>query len=639
MAAFRALLFSLFDRLSRSQKRVLLLAIDVICAPLALLLAVSVVYSAVPTVPFVERMALQFAVVTLLATVTSLALGLHRVQLKAYESRAILNTAFASVLLTLGFGLSLAQFGPFFPGTGVVLFGLMAFLLSVTTRVLLLHLLQWVLRLGQPRKRVLIYGAGNTGVQLAAALRAHQSIMPVAFVDDNAALHGMSVAGLRVHGSDRITQIARRFDVDRVILAMPSVPAPRLAQVARRMGEIGLQVMSVPSFAQLIGEEALVDSLTPVVPGRFLNRRQIDGVLAPAAGAYAGRVVLVSGAGGSVGSELCRQLLALRPRRLVLFDVSEIALYSIDRELRELNEGLDIEIVPVLGSATDARMARMVMRDNAVEVVVHAAAYKHVPLVEANPIAGLANNVLGTRTMGDAANEAGVKRFVLVSTDKAVRPTNIMGASKRLAELVIQDLAKRSSGCVFSIVRFGNVLGSSGSVVPLFKEQIARGGPVTLTHDDVTRYFMTIAEAVKLILLAGSFADPAEGSGGDVYVLDMGKPVRIRDLAVQMIEAAGCSVRDHANPNGDIEITVIGLRPGEKLHEELLIGEGLLTTPHPKILRAEERSLTELKMAAALRALRSAVAVGDADAARSVVSDYVEEYHGPTVPPQVAALP
>jgi FlaA1/EpsC-like NDP-sugar epimerase len=254
-----------------------------------------------------------------------------------------------------------------------------------------------------------------------------------------------------------------------------------------------------------------------------------------------------------------------------------------------------------------------------------------VPLVEMNPIAGLANNVLGTRTLADAANEAGVERFILISTDKAVRPTNVMGASKRLAELVIQDLAKRSKNTVFSMVRFGNVLGSSGSVIPLFKEQIARGGPVTLTHEDVTRYFMTIAEAARLVLLAGSFAEGSSSRGGDVFVLDMGQPVKIRDLATQMITAAGYAVKDAANLDGDIEILVTGLRPGEKLHEELLIGEGLLTTPHSKILRAREAGLSELEMASALRALRSAVAVGDADAARRVVRDWVEGYQPPAV--------
>jgi FlaA1/EpsC-like NDP-sugar epimerase len=267
-----------------------------------------------------------------------------------------------------------------------------------------------------------------------------------------------------------------------------------------------------------------------------------------------------------------------------------------------------------------------VINQYAIDVVFHAAAYKHVPLVEINPLAGLANNVLGTRTIAEVSHEAGVGRFILVSSDKAVRPTNVMGASKRLAELVIQDLAKRSRGTVFSMVRFGNVLGSSGSVIPLFKEQIAKGGPVTLTHEDVTRYFMTISEAAQLVLLAGSFSDTQTSRGGDVFVLDMGKPVKIRDVAVQMIHAAGYSVRDDRNPDGDIEIQVTGLRPGEKLYEELLIGAGLLTTPHSKIMRAREESLSELEMASALRELRSAVAVGDEDAARGVIVRWVNGY-------------
>jgi FlaA1/EpsC-like NDP-sugar epimerase len=353
--------------------------------------------------------------------------------------------------------------------------------------------------------------------------------------------------------------------------------------------------------------------------------------------------VLVTGAGGSVGSELCRQLLLHRPRRIVLFEVSEIALYTMDRDLLDRAEGTGVEVISVLGTVTDARMVRAAMTDHAIQVVFHAAAYKHVPLVEANPIAGVANNVLGTRILADAAHDCGVERFILISTDKAVRPTNVMGASKRLAEMVIQDLAKRTTGTLFSMVRFGNVLGSSGSVIPLFKEQIAKGGPVTLTHEDVTRYFMTISEAVRLVLLAGSFADADGSRGGDVFVLDMGKPVKIRDLATQMIEAAGYTVRSDAHPDGDIDIQVIGLRPGEKLHEELLIGEGLLTTPHPKILRAREQGLTELQMASALRGLRTAVAQGDGNAARAVITTYVEGYQ-PAAPageanPQRAASP
>lgn len=626
MAKLRTLLFVFVERLSGQQKRLVLLLVDAAVAVLALGLAAAVAYGIGFSQPLFGRIGWLFATAAVAAMVWSAALGMHKVKLNAYESQAILRTGIVAALVTVTLALTVRMVGPYFLTQGVVLFGTLFFLLSVAARVGMLHALLWVLRFGHPKKRVLIYGAGNTGVQLHAALRAHHSIQPVGFIDDNAALHGMSMAGLRIWSSDRIANLVRDLQVDRVILAMPSVSAPKLAQIARRLQAMGLVVMSVPSFAQLIGEEALVDTLTPVEPGRFLGRKQEDEALQPGAEAYAGRVVLVSGAGGSVGSELCRQVLTMRPRRLVLFEMSEIALYLVDRELRELAEGSDVEIVPVLGSTTDSRLSRIVMKDHGVEVVLHAAAYKHVPLVEANPLAGLANNVLGTRTLADAAIEAQVKRFVLVSTDKAVHPTSVMGASKRLAELVIQDMAKRSAGTEFSIVRFGNVLGSSGSVVPLFKEQIERGGPVTLTHEDVTRFFMTITEAAKLVLLAGSFEDPSRDCAGEVYVLDMGKPMRIRDLAVQMIESAGYSVRDEFNPGGDIEIVTVGLRPGEKLHEELLIGEGLLTTPHPKILRAEEASLSELQMAAGLRALHAAIAKGDAEAARKVIADCVEGY-------------
>lgn len=629
MPFLRSPLFDLVNRLSRSQKRLYLLLLDVLLAPIALLLASSVLYSALPSISVTWSMLPIIVIAGFLAAMSSLLLGMPSIKLNAYESRGILRTGAMSLLVTVCLALIIGLTELKFARLGVILFGLFFFLMSVAARIAMLHMLLWVLRAGQPRRRVLIYGAGNTGMQLIAALRAHDSIMPVAFVDDNPSLQSMTVAGLRIYASDNIAQLVTNLEVDRVLLAMPSVSAPKLAQIARRLQAIGLTVMSVPSFAQLVGVEQLVEALTPVEPGRFLGREQVESALPEGAETYLGRTVLVTGAGGSVGSELCRQLLSSRPKCLVLFEVSEIALYTIERELIELASRTDTKIVAVLGSVTDSRMTRMVMSEHQVEIVFHAAAYKHVPLVEANPIAGLANNVLGTRTLGDAASEAGVLKFVLISTDKAVRPTNVMGASKRLAELVVQDLAKRSQGTVFSMVRFGNVLGSSGSVIPLFREQIARGGPITLTHEDITRYFMTIAEAARLVLLAGSFADAAQEKGSDVFVLDMGKPVKIRDLARQMIEAEGYTVRDDAKPDGDIEISVTGLRPGEKLHEELLIGEGLLTTPHPKILRAQERSLSELEMATALRTLQSAISLGAEPAAREVIHRYVEGYRPP----------
>jgi len=626
MMKTRSLLFALVNRLTRGQKRLFLFLTDFIVAPVALLIAVVVVFNGLPSLTMLSDIAFFFPLLSLFAAVASVMLRMSSIKLNAYESDEIVRTGNMALSVTLAFGLVVGLTPALFPRPGIILFGLFFFLLSVSTRIAMLHALLWILRTDSSRRRVLIYGAGNTGTQLAAALRTHNDILPVAFVDDSPGLRSMHVAGLRVYGPDQIVKLVANLEVERVLLAMPSMPVPKLAQIAKRFQDIGLTVMSVPSFAQLAGVEQIADSLTPVEPSKFLGRIQVDSPLPMGGEEYRGSRILVTGAGGSVGSELCRQLLPMRPSCIVLFDVSELALYTIERELSDAVKGTGITIIAVLGSVTDSRMARAVISEHKIEIVFHAAAYKHVPLVEANPIAGLSNNVLGTRTLGDAANEGGVRKFILISTDKAVRPTNVMGASKRLAELVVQDLAKRSGGTIFSIVRFGNVLGSSGSVIPLFREQIALGGPVTLTHEDVTRYFMTIAEAARLLLLAGSFADGSGSRGGDVFVLDMGKPVKIRDLARQMIEAAGYSYRDRSHPDGDIEIVITGLRPGEKLHEELLIGEGLLTTPNSKILRAKEHSLTELEMASALRALRTAVATGSPEAARAVIYSHVEGY-------------
>ncbi|NIY97344.1 polysaccharide biosynthesis protein, partial [Salipiger sp. HF18] len=357
--------------------------------------------------------------------------------------------------------------------------------------------------------------------------------------------------------------------------------------------------------------------VSPVSLDDLLGRNRLEAELPGVSHAYSGRRILVTGAGGSIGSELCRQLIACKPDCVVLVDHSELGLYNIDKELRDIAHGMTI--VPILGSVLNEQLMAEIMQEHRIEVVLHAAAYKHLPLVECNVLSGLNNNVIGTKVLADIAREAGVERFILVSSDKAVRPTNVMGASKRLAELVVQDLATRSAGTRFSMVRFGNVLGSSGSVIPLFEEQIARGGPVTLTDPKVTRYFMTVSEAARLVLLAGSFA-----RGGDVFVLDMGDPVPIKKLARQMIEGAGYTVRDAKHPDGDIEIEITGLRRGEKLHEELLISPDMLTTPHHKILRAQESYLSEFEIATALKDLRSAIAGLDEDMARSVIARWVE---------------
>ncbi|MCB6178033.1 polysaccharide biosynthesis protein [Rhodobacter sp. Har01] len=520
-----------------------------------------------------------------------------------------------AAIVTLALALMVRGIGLDFPLVGLLVFALLLHLGALGARLALLGLLRWALRTGRPLTRVLIYGAGSTGLQLASALRSHARIAVYGFIDDDPALAGQRLGGLPIHPPERLVQAVRSHDITRVILAMPSVSAPKKAQLGHRLRHLGLEVQALPSFAQLVGTERMMDTLTALPPNQFLGRESRGEGLPDCSDTYGWRTILVSGAGGSIGSELCRQLLACRPRKLVLFELSEAALYQIDRELGDLNTEGWTEIVAVLGNVADAGAVQRALQDHGVEIVVHAAAYKHVPLVEANPLAGLENNVIGTRILAEASRQAGVERFILVSSDKAVRPANVMGASKRLAEMVVQDLARRAPATRFAIVRFGNVLGSSGSVIPLFKEQIARGGPVTLTDEAVTRYFMTLEEASRLVLLAGAL----EGEGAaaaDVFVLDMGAPVRIRHLAEQLIHAAGYSVRDGQNPGGDIEIRVTGLRPGEKLHEELLIGDRLLPTPHARILRARESVPSALEVAAALQELHRCAAAGKADAAR-----------------------
>ncbi|SEK06420.1 NDP-sugar epimerase, includes UDP-GlcNAc-inverting 4,6-dehydratase FlaA1 and capsular polysaccharide biosynthesis protein EpsC [Cribrihabitans marinus] len=614
-------MLSIVNALSRKQKVRIFLGIDLLLVPLALFFTFSVqslpdsalgtLRGYLPILPYLM----------LAAGLLSKKLGLPQIQLKAYEQNAIGLSALLATVLALLSALLARVAGIDMPPGTYVIFGISYFMFSAASRMVLYRVVTELYRRAQPRCRVLIYGAGTTGTQLAQALRAHDSIDPVAFVDDNPSLQGVLMAGLPVFAPAQIPDLVENRGIHRVLLAMPSESRPRQAQVARKLQKMGLEVQALPSFAQLIGEEPLVEKLTPIPPQSFLGRDACDMELAEACESYAGRSVLVSGAGGSIGAELCRQLLACRPARLVLYELSELALYAAHQELQQLSEGLQTEIVPVLGSVIDARQVARVLEDHGVQVLLHAAAYKHVPLVEANPLAGLANNVLGTRTLARAAAEAGVERFILISSDKAVRPTNVMGASKRLAELVVHDLATRNAGTVFTMVRFGNVLGSSGSVVPLFQDQVRRGGPVTVTDPEVKRYFMTLGEAVQLVLKAG-----AEARGGEIFVLDMGAPVPIVQLARQVIESAGYSVRDANNPDGDIEIDFIGLRPGEKLEEELSLTGDLTTTRHRKIFCAQEAHLSEIEVAALLRGLRHALAAGDVDAARAEIAHWVEGY-------------
>ncbi|MCC5974069.1 MAG: polysaccharide biosynthesis protein [Rubellimicrobium sp.] len=611
--------------LPRRAKQAIIIAADTVLVPLALATSLVLQQNGLPAYGGLTGNWPAILLLMMVSVLLAIVLGIHRIQLKAYENWAIALTAIHAATLAIVTAAldELAGYGTNF--TTFIIFALVYFLMVYSVRVSMLHILLAIYRSGREQVRVLIYGAGLTGQQLAAALKTDDTIKAVAFVDDSKALQGTLVHGLYVHSPVVIAALARNKAVRRVLLAMPSLPRARLAQITRRIEEMDLEVQTLPSFAQLAGSgPELVDQLAPVVAGQFLGRVPLDSELPGGAHSYRDRSVLISGAGGSIGSELCRQILTCNPRRIVLFEQSEPALYTIEMEMRALvGKQPGTQIVAVLGSVCDGAFVRRTLDRHEVEIVLHAAAYKHVPIVEKNPVSGFANNVLGTQTLAVAAGERGVRRFILISTDKAVRPKNLMGASKRMAELVVQDLASRSNaaggGTIFSMVRFGNVIGSSGSVVPLFQSQIVRGGPVTLTHREVTRYFMTIPEAARLVLVSGSIA-----AGGDVFVLDMGDPVPIYNLARQMIEASGHTVRDEANPDGDIEIVLTGLRPGEKLHEELLIGSGQITTPHPKIMQAREGHLSEIEVAALLKSIRAAVAEADGDAIRQIVTRWAE---------------
>ncbi|MFD1913269.1 polysaccharide biosynthesis protein [Halodurantibacterium flavum] len=549
-------------------------------------------------------------ILSVLAGAGALLLGLHRIKLVGYD----LENACRGFWLAAGLGVAaLFLMAPI----DAILWMMAFFLGHVGLRVGLLRILLQVGRVVHPVQRVVIYGAGQTGMQIASALRLHRRIRPVAFVDDDKSLWGTDIAGLTVLPPQDLAEIVRKGQTAKVLLAIPSAPAARQRRIVTDLRGMGTRVVVCPSLSDLMTEEGQETGSID----RFLGRA---GVPLTAGAELKGLSVMVTGAGGSIGSELCRQLLAMSVRRLVLLERSEIALYSLMRELSPRAEAEGVTLVPVLASILDAALVARALRENSVSEVFHAAAYKHVPMIENDPVSGLANNSLGTRVLGEVAVKCGVRRFTLISTDKAVSPASIMGASKRLAELIVQDLARRSANTAFAIVRFGNVLGSSGSVVPLFRKQIAEGGPVTVTHPEVTRYFMSVGEAVHLVLEAGGLASAGDAA---IFVLDMGAPRRIADLANEMVRAAGYRPFEGRQGEGDIEIRYTGLRPGEKLHESLASSDCLVPTSNPRILRAKEDALSQLETAAALRALRDIVAEGDPVAAREFVSRWVPGYN------------
>lgn len=481
----------------------------------------------------------------------------------------------------------------------------------------------FLVRRSRDKARVIIYGAGEAGARVAQAMQGNHAFSPVAFIDDDRSLQNKRINGLPVHPSIELEALIVKHTISRVLLAFPSASRKRRQQIIAGLEELSIRVQTVPDYDDLISGKARVEDIRDVDVEDLLSRAAVAPDKQLMHATLLDKSVMVTGAGGSIGSELCRQILKVGPKRLLLFEISEVALYTIDQKLRSIakKRGIDCEIVPLLGSVQDENRVREVMQHFKVQTVYHAAAYKHVPMVERNIIEGVCNNVIGTLRTAEAAMKANVETFVLISTDKAVSPTSVMGASKRFAELVLQALQESARNTHFAIVRFGNVLESSGSVVPLFREQIRAGGPVTVTHAEIIRYFMTIPEAAQLVIQAGGMSQ-----GGEVFVLDMGQPVKIHDLAQRMIHLMGLTVRDEDNPNGDIEITFTGLRPAEKLYEELLIGKNASGTEHPRIMQATENRLSREEIGPLLDELVAAASRLDRSGMRELLTRAVAEY-------------
>lgn len=482
------------------------------------------------------------------------------------------------------------------------------------------------------RPSVIIYGAGESGRQLASALRQGVEFAPVAYVDDNPEIQGSMVGGLRVHAPAKIRDLVLRYDVSAILLAFPSATRTERRRVIQALQGVGAEIKTIPGMTDIITGRAAFSELRQVTPEDMLGRDPVPPREDLMSVNLRGKSVLVTGAGGSIGGELCRQILAMEPSALVMLDVSEFALYRIEDQLRPLAERTGkTRLYPLLGSVQNRNRMRAILRGFGVQTVFHAAAYKHVPLVEMNVVEGVRNNVFGTQSIASAAAECGVEAFILISTDKAVRPTNVMGATKRLAELVCQAEAEKSSRTVFSMVRFGNVLGSSGSVIPRFQKQIARGGPVTVTHPDITRYFMTIPEAAQLVIQAGAMAN-----GGEVFVLDMGEPVRIVEMAESIIRLHGLTPYfadapqkpgERADKGGDIAIAFTGLRPGEKLFEELLIGTTAQPTAHSRIFKERADHLMPEVLDAQLDRLMAGCLDFDVPRIWQIILEMPTEFH------------
>lgn len=638
--------------LTPRSKRMLQVGVDILLIWLALWLAFFIRLGDALIVQPLGAHAWLFAFAPLLAIPLFIRYGLYRAVMRylGFEALTTIARSVTAAAVLLGVAVYLYGYTPaIVPRSTLVIYWMLSLLFIGGLRLLMRHYFNNV-QFGEQslplipnggqhkeeRPRVVIYGAGAAGNQLLQALRLGGEMLPVGFMDDNKDLCDRVMAGLQVYCPDQIDYMLHDTGAQEILLAIPSASRARRNEIINMLAPYAIPVRTLPGLMDLAAGRVRVESLRHVRIDDLLGRDPVAPDPALFARCIHDQVVMVTGAGGSIGSELCRQIVRSTPKTLILFEHSEFALYAIQRELEQHmgSAGQAPRVVPVLGSVRNPDRLFDIMDAWKVDTVYHAAAYKHVPLVENNIAEGVLNNTFGTLHAAQAALRAGVSNFVLISTDKAVRPTNVMGGTKRMAELVLQALAKESNPVLygepsqaaanqtrFTMVRFGNVLGSSGSVIPLFTQQISQGGPVTVTHPDITRYFMTIPEAAQLVIQAG-----AMGQGGDVFVLDMGEPVKIAELAEKMIQLSGLSVRRPDNTDGDIEIRYTGLRPGEKLYEELLIGDDVEPTDHPMIMRSNECYLGWDALKASLKGLDDAIRADDYPRSRELFYELVDGY-------------
>lgn len=609
--------------MQRSHKRLIMLLCDALVLPVSLWSAFALRLSEWWPEHYLMTSWWLFVITPLAGIYFFARLGLYRAVVRFMGAHAIWAVVKGvSLLAVLLWAIAFVfQIQPF-PRSIPVNFALVALVYVGGSRLLVRHYYHWLVRHRLDKNAVLIYGAGGAGIQLATALSDGREYYPVGFIDDDESLWKSTIKSLPVYGCKSLNDVIKQENVSHILLALPNATSRQRKKVLESLSPYGVHVQTIPSMPDLLSGKSSVEQLREIELEDLLGRDPVPPISSLLQKCIVNKTVMVTGAGGSIGSELCRQVLLMKPRSLILFEQNEFNLYQIEQELnnKKLELGLNTTVIALLGSVVNRQRVNSIFDCFSIDTVYHAAAYKHVPLVESNIVEGVRNNVMGTQVIAEEAFSAEVSHFILVSTDKAVRPTNVMGATKRFAELILQSLASRGQ-TVFSMVRFGNVLGSSGSVVPLFRQQISSGGPITVTHKDITRFFMTIPEAASLVIQAGSMA-----KGGDVFVLDMGDPVKIVDLAKRMVQLSGLELITKDNLDGDIAIKYTGLRPAEKLYEELLLSEDVIGTEHAKIMRANEIALTNVELEGYLSKLSLACDDNDCEELKALLSQAVIGY-------------